>query len=100
MEDTITIFCWTIFVIVIIKCIFDFNLVLFHSYFMNIIILAIVSIITLIIIAVKSTAYTKQSYICGQDNPSVAFYATIFPFIFLISVKLFLGQYVGNFEKN
>ena len=88
MEAVLQTYWWILFIFVVFKCIFDYNQpTLFqHRY----IILMLFSVVFFIFLFSYNVTYTKQPYVCGTQNVSLAFYATIFPYIFIYMLGIMI----------
>lgn len=88
MEAVLQTYWWILFIFVVFKCIFDYNepTLFQHRY----IILMLFSVVFFIFLFSYNVTYTKQPYVCGTQNVSLAFYATIFPYIFIYMLGIMI----------
>ena len=94
MESVLQTYWWFLFIFVVFKCLLDFNkpdTFEYRNY-----ILFLFSTIFFIFLLSYNIAYTKQDFICGTQNTSLAFYATLFPYVFIYVLgMLFISVFPG-----
>lgn len=94
MESVLQTYWWFLFIFVVFKCLLDFNkpdTFQYRNY-----ILFLFSTIFFIFLLSYNIAYTKQDFICGTQNTSLAFYATLFPYVFIYVLgMLFISVFPG-----
>ena len=94
MESVLQTYWWFLFIFVVFKCLLDFNkpdTFEYRNY-----ILCLFSTIFFIFLLSYNIAYTKQDFICGTQNTSLAFYATLFPYVFIYVLgMLFISVFPG-----
>ena len=94
MESVLQTYWWFLFIFVVFKCLLDFNKPDTFQYRATI--LFLFSTIFFIFLLSYNIAYTKQDFICGTQNTSLAFYATIFPYVFIYVLgMLFISVFPG-----
>ena len=94
MESVLQTYWWFLFIFVVFKCLLDFNkpdTFQYRNY-----ILFLFSTIFFIFLLSYNIAYTTQDFICGTQNTSLAFYATLFPYVFIYVLgMLFISVFPG-----
>ena len=88
MEAVLQTYWWILFIFVIFKCILDLHQPTYFEY--RYYILMLFSVLFFIFLFAYNVTYTKQEYVCGTQNVSLAFYATIFPYVFIYMLGILL----------
>lgn len=82
---------WTftgLFIFIVIKCIVDSNIEYNHT--INISFLMLCSLCFFFYLLATNWQLTSNELICGEENGKIAFYATIFPYIFVYVIGMVL----------
>ena len=80
-KTTFRIFILIMFIFVLIKCIIDYYYI--QSYKSDFGILIVFSLFLFFYIFVNNLVLTKNKIICGSKNQNIAFFSTLFPFVFI-----------------
>ena len=87
-KTTFRIFILIMFVFVLIKCIMDYYYI--QSYKSDFGILIVFSLFLFFFIFVNNLVLTKNKIICGSKNQNIAFFSTLFPFVFIYVIGVII----------
>jgi len=87
-KSIVQVHLWVLFIFVIFKCIFDFNTLKMHNY--SIFFVIFFSVYFLTYLFSQNLMLTKDEMICGKQNERLAFYATVFPYVFIYMLGMMI----------
>ena len=87
-KTTFRIFILIMFVFVLIKCIMDYYYI--QSYKSDFGILIVFSLFLFFFIFVNNLVLKKNKIICGSKNQNIAFFSTLFPFVFIYVIGVII----------
>lgn len=85
-QKSLQVHLWILFVFVIIKCILDFNILKMHQY--SLFFVFFFSVWFFFYLFVQNIELTKDELICGKLNTRLAFFSTVFPYVFIYLVGM------------